>query len=80
MEKDMNRAVRRHHTARLKNTRRFFHGDDLVKDPVQLGKTVATPASCSCFMCGNPRKYGEQSMQEKRAAQREHVLESEPID
>lgn len=72
MEKDLNRAFRRHHEARLKQARRFYHGDDLAKDPVQLGKTVATPSSCSCVSCGNPRKHhGERTVQEQRAMQRD---------
>jgi hypothetical protein len=71
MEKEMNRAERRHHTDRLKHNRRFYHGSDLSRDPVQLGRTVTTPATCSCAGCGNPRKFnGERTVQELREMQR----------
>lgn len=71
MEKDMNRAARRHHTARLKHNRRFYHGRDLAHDAIELGRTVTTPATCSCAGCGNPRKFhGERTVQEQRAMQR----------
>ena len=30
---------------------------------------------CSCWMCCNPRKYGELTMQEKRISQREKFCE-----
>ena len=70
MEKETNRAERRHHTERLKHNRRFYHGRDLGREPVQLGKAVTTPANCSCAGCGNPRKFhGERTVQELRAMQ-----------
>lgn len=35
-------------------------------DPIAIGKSCQTPASCSCKMCGNPRKhFGETTIQEK---------------
>lgn len=71
MEKEMTRAERRHHTDRLKHNRRFYHGRDLARDPVGLGRTVTTPATCSCAGCGNPRKFnGERTVQELRNLQR----------
>lgn len=64
--KNMKRAVRRHHVARLKAARRFYLWRDLRHDAVALGRVVATPCMCSCWMCGNPRRYlGEITMQEK---------------
>lgn len=72
MEKSKYRALRRHHAARVKNNRRFYwgHGRDLAESPAQWGKVSATPALCSCWMCGNPRKYyGDRTIQELRALQ-----------
>ncbi|KVP39634.1 hypothetical protein [Burkholderia ubonensis] len=70
MAKSMTRALRRHHTARLKYNRRFHYGRDLAEAPRQLGKAVTTAAGCSCWMCGNPRKYFlELTMQERRLFQ-----------
>jgi hypothetical protein len=73
--KDMARAVRRHHIARLKAARKGYWGR--VYDasapgltPRQLGMLAATPAPCSCWMCGNPRaKLGELKIQERRLFQ-----------
>jgi hypothetical protein len=62
MEK-FNRAVRRHHIARLKKARRLywgFHRVDKytgVMTPAQLGMVVQYPQTCSCLGCGNQRQY-----------------------
>lgn len=53
-----NRAERRFQTKRLKAKRKNYHGrKDFEQSPDFLGKVVNTPAMCSCFMCGNTRKY-----------------------
>lgn len=66
--KDMKRALRRHHVARLKAARRFRFGLDLRHNAKALGKVVHTPCPCSCWMCGNPRKHFMQvTLQEFRA-------------
>lgn len=49
-------AERRHESSRLKEKRKDYAA-------VKAG----TPKPCSCFMCGNPRKwFGEKSIQERR--------------
>jgi hypothetical protein len=36
----------------------------------EMGRVVDTPTPCSCWMCGNPRKYfGERTIGERRAMQ-----------
>lgn len=55
--KDMSRAIRRHHAARLKRARRFYFAFDNRTDPHRLGMVLHTPKPCSCWMCGNPRRY-----------------------
>ncbi|WP_155624331.1 hypothetical protein [Alcaligenes phenolicus] len=45
------RAVRRAHVKRLKKQRRFWWGRELTGK--ELGRVVATPTPCSCWMCGN---------------------------
>lgn len=65
MEK-FNRAVRRHHTARLKAKRKTYwgNGKGTKYSPYmtarQLGIVVHTPQICSCGLgCGNARRcYG----------------------
>jgi hypothetical protein len=52
----MKRAIRRHHRERLKRNRKSIWGYE-DKTPLQLGVAVDTPKRCSCFMCGNERKY-----------------------
>lgn len=62
MEK-FNRAVRRHHVARLKKARQFYWGYGKSQGremgqamPArQLGRAVQYPQMCSCPMCGNQR-------------------------
>ncbi len=68
------RAVRRHHVERLKQTRKGYWGYDRPRTvgPAEmcakaLGKVVQYPASCSCTMCGNSRKwFGQRTTQELR--------------
>lgn len=55
--KNMSRAIRRHHVARLKQARRFYLGRDNRSDPHALGRLLRTTTPCSCWMCGNPRRY-----------------------
>ncbi len=68
-EKDLARALRRHHAARLKQNRQFYWGRS-SHDPLtsrQRGILLHTAHVCSCFGCGNPRRwFGEKSMQERR--------------
>ncbi|MDA8378168.1 MAG: hypothetical protein M0Z50_14135 [Planctomycetia bacterium] len=64
------RAMRRHHRHRLLHNRRFHWGRDLSESdesPRHRGKVIDTPTPCSCWMCGNPRRYfGEKTLQELR--------------
>lgn len=60
MEK-FNRAVRRHHLARLKKARARYWGRGYSWNRSELtskqsGMVVSTPAPCSCWMCCNPRR------------------------
>lgn len=65
-----NRAVRRHHVARLKSKRRVYYGWNrkevdhmhgiILHDcipPRILGIAVHTPQRCSCAACGNVRRW-----------------------
>ncbi len=79
------RAWRRSQNERLKNNRKnywFFGTDDDGKLMIaggtgrKLGMALATPAPCSCWMGGNPRKYYKgkpeaYTIQERRATQKE---------
>lgn len=72
MKEFTKRAERRHHVARLKQSRRFYWGSarDLSKCPEQLARVVDTPTPCSCWACGNARKWrGEETIQERRLKQ-----------
>ena len=73
--KNMKRAIRRHHYARIKNNRRklidsqywFDTFPEDVKNVV-VCIMVNTPARCSCMGCGNPRKhFNEVTLQERRS-------------
>ena len=73
--KDMARALRRHHRARVRKARSRYWGRQYGEahgcpplTPRQLGILAATAAVCSCFGCGNPRRwFGDQTVQEQRA-------------
>ena len=66
--KDLSRALRRHHEARLKKNRQYhFYGSRGKLDTKSLGQVLHTASLCSCHMCGNPRKYlRERTVQERR--------------
>lgn len=75
--KNMKRALRRHHVARLKAARRFHWGQDIRHDAKSIGKVVDTPCPCSCWICGNPRRHlKELTRQECRAIDREKSFRS----
>jgi hypothetical protein len=38
--------------------------------PFWLGRYANTPKPCSCWMCGNPRKFGQLTRQELRALEK----------
>ena len=68
--KNRNRALRRHHTVRRKRwaERELGHMIDCHDGRRRrkfVGMLANTPKLCSCWMCGNPRRYsGEQPYQE----------------
>lgn len=63
-----NKAVRRHHASRIKKRRGKYYGSR-DKTPRELGMLLHTAKLCSCWMCCNPRKNGELSIQECSASQ-----------
>jgi hypothetical protein len=75
MQKNHKRALRRHHLARIKQKRIAYHGDYVRHLPHaeqlrHVGRFAHTMPSCSCWMCGNLRRYfGEVTLQEKRFAE-----------
>jgi hypothetical protein len=68
--KDMKRAQRRHHVARLKRVCAGWLARDVRESPRHLGKRVTTPAPCSCWMCGNKRRHEGLTIQELRDIER----------
>lgn len=75
MGKNPKRAWRRHHLARVKKLRARYYGGyvrDLPRGEQarHIGRFAHTMPSCSCWMCGNSRRYfGEVTVQEKRFAE-----------
>jgi hypothetical protein len=62
------RGIRRHHEQRVKTRVRTYHGGSAAGDPRHIGRIAHTRQSCSCRLCGNPRRYWkEQTIQELRA-------------
>lgn len=70
MERSMKKGIayRRAQKQRLKKLRHNWWGRELSPD--ELGRVITTPTPCSCWMCGNPRRYlGERTVQEQRLLQ-----------
>ena len=64
------RAQRRHDAIRVKQRVRQYYGGYASDKPRHLGRIARTRQLCSCWMCGNPRRYFEErSLQERRAFQ-----------
>jgi hypothetical protein len=62
-------AERRAERARIKRNRRCWWGRKL-ESGAELGRVIDTPTPCSCWMCGNPRRWvGERTFQERRRLQ-----------
>lgn len=64
-------AERRHHSKRIKDKfrRKERLNSWLNKNPSDkdIGKLAAHSKLCSCWMCGNPRKFtGELTIQERK--------------
>lgn len=69
------RGLRRHHRERLLKKRRFYFGTDHEQEGREAwrGRLAKTSTPCSCWMCGNPRKFfGARSVGERRDAQEIH--------
>ena len=66
--RDNKRSVRRHHVERLKVSRRFIGGRELAADSKALHRAVNTPTPCSCYMCGNPRRYFNEDSRQERSS------------
>jgi len=61
------RAIRRHHETRIKQRVADYFGGYARGQARQLGKLSHARQPCSCWMCGNPRRwFGEMSLQERR--------------
>lgn len=58
----------RSHTERFKEKRKRYNNANTSNNPdVAVGRVCTTPALCSCYMCGNPRKFfNELTIQEKK--------------
>ena len=59
----MSLSARRHHEERMKRRVSYYY--DRLHDPRSIGKRAHTRQPCSCYMCGNPRHFGEPPIQER---------------
>ncbi len=75
------RALRRHHYARLKKNRQHYwgygkagHREEEMPVAAQ-GVVVSSAKPCSCYICGNPRKYEKKrSLKERGVSDRRYAL------
>ena len=73
--KNHKRALRRFHKHRIhKKRRKYWMLDHFIgeqRSEENLKKLSKTPIMCSCWMCGNPRKYyNEKTVQELKAEEK----------
>ncbi|KMO20794.1 hypothetical protein QR78_09875 [Methylobacterium indicum] len=78
------RGVRRHHRARLMKTREDYHGGATgrrLSPQAILSFWSRTPTPCSCWMCGNPRRWlDEVTVQERRAFQADEARNEAAVE
>jgi hypothetical protein len=76
------RGIRRHHLQRLKKARAFDQviGASRQGDAATLGRHVNTPAKCSCWMCGNPRRYFDEKSRQERIQDEKFDADSAMMD
>lgn len=67
MEEISKRALRRHHRERLGKARKSYWAYNEHKP----ARVINTPCCCSCWMCGNPRKWGHLTIAERKASEAE---------
>jgi hypothetical protein len=67
----MSRSLRRHHSSRIKEKVRKYQivrsALTYMKEDAEsrfVGRFAKTKKTCSCFMCGNPRKFKLKSIKE----------------
>lgn len=73
------RAWRRHHESRIKHRVRQYYGGYAKDKPRHVGRIAHARQPCSCWMCGNPRRYlRERSLQERRAFQAGDLRQGNP--
>jgi hypothetical protein len=70
--KNVTRAIRRHHRARLIEKRVAQRSWMFNSAPAAIakikGRLADTPTPCSCWACGNPRRiFGALTLSEKRS-------------
>jgi hypothetical protein len=75
----MDRALRRHHSRRIKALfYRYMKARiwEWAVTPGEAGVFANHGKACSCWMCGNPRRYlGEPTLQERRNSEA-HLTQS----
>jgi hypothetical protein len=76
--KSIIRGIRRPHLQRLKRARAFDQaiGEGRQGDSAALGRHVNTPAKCSCWMCGNPRRYFDEKSRQERIRDEKFAADS----
>ncbi len=62
------RAIRRHHELRIKQRVKEYYSGAHRGDPRRIGIIAHSRQLCSCFMCGNPRKWLNEPTRQERIA------------
>jgi hypothetical protein len=62
------RAIRRHHEERMKRRVQKYYSGAHRGDPRRIGILAHSRQLCSCFMCGNPRKWWNEPTRHEKLA------------
>jgi hypothetical protein len=73
--RDRRRSDERRAKTRARKIVKSWLGGDCADNPRMIGKVAHTPHSCSCYMCGNPRRHrkgsGRLTIQEQKVVDTE---------
>ena len=80
-DKNRKRAIRRAHYQRLKKNVKWYYGGyfdtwrHYPNEPETCGFLANTQTKCSCWMCGNPRRYYKWTGENPRTIQEQKVYQ-----
>jgi len=69
MKHPYSRRQRRANREKIKALRANYWGHSGPLSPRLLGIVAGTPKPCSCWLCGNPRRYANEATRQEQVAE-----------